>query len=279
MSLLSNAHTHTTYCDGKTPMPQMVQAAVELGFVSLGLSGHAHQGFDPDYSMATDTQAAYFAHGRALQRSCRDLRLWVGLELDAMADEPSRRMAFEQADFIIGSAHYLCSDYRGVPIAVDGDPAYLQRYVDDVFCGDGLAMAKAYFDMEVEALLRDRPHIIGHFDLVRKYAGELLLFSEDSAAYQKIALDALQRAFACGGVLEVNTGGMARGFLKTPYPTLPLLCAWREMGGRVTVTSDCHDARYLAFAHDAALALLKTAGFATVCRLGTGDDLWQEIAL
>ena len=42
MSLtLSSAHVHTTFCDGKTPAPEMAKAAFEKGFVSLGFSSHA----------------------------------------------------------------------------------------------------------------------------------------------------------------------------------------------------------------------------------------------
>ena len=38
MSVLSCAHVHTTYCDGKTPAAEMAKRAWELGFVSLGFS-------------------------------------------------------------------------------------------------------------------------------------------------------------------------------------------------------------------------------------------------
>ena len=164
-------------------------------------------------------------------------------------------------------------------MAVDGDPVLLRRYVDEVYHGDGLAMACDYFAIEVNALLRDRPQIIGHFDLLRKYAASLSLFDEADPAYRRLALSALERAFPCGGVLEINTGGMARGYLTTPYPTLELLCAWRELGGRITLTSDCHDRRYLAHAFPQAAALARQAGFRTALRLGTGTELWEEAEL
>lgn len=278
MSFASNAHTHSRWCDGADTILEMVEAARGLGFVSLGFSGHARQGFDPNYSMAPEAQASYFSELRALAGRC-GLRLWAGLELDALAHEDCRREALERADYVIGSAHYLCESYGGAPVAVDGDPALLRRYVDETYHGDGLAMARAYFAIEEEALLRDRPQIIGHFDLLRKYAARLSLFDEADPAYRRLALRALERAFPCGGVLEINTGGMARGYLPTPYPTLELLCAWREMGGRITLTSDCHDRRYLAHAFPQAAALARQAGFQTALRLGTGEALWEETEL
>ena len=257
----------------------MVEAARALGFVSLGFSSHARQGFDPAYSMAPDAQAGYFAELRALQGEPGLPRLWAGLELDALAHPDCRREAFAHADYVIGSAHYLCESYGGAPVAVDGDPVLLRRYVDEVYHGDGLAMARDYFAIEVNALLRDRPQIIGHFDLLRKYAARLSLFDEADPAYRRLSLSALERAFPCGGVLEINTGGMARGYLTNPYPTLELLCAWRELGGSITLTSDCHDRRYLAHAFPQAAALARQAGFRTALQLGVGTELWEETTL
>ena len=279
MTFVSNAHTHSRWCDGLDAIPDMVEAARALGFVSLGFSSHARQGFDPAYSMAPDAQAGYFAELRALQGEPGLPRLWAGLELDALAHPDCRREAFAHADYVIGSAHYLCESYGGAPVAVDGDPALLRRYVDETYHGDGLAMARAYFAIEEEALLRDRPQIIGHFDLLRKYAARLSLFDEADPAYRRLALSALEQAFPCGGVLEINTGGMARGYMTTPYPTLELLCAWRELGGSITLTSDCHDRRYLAHAFPQAVALARQAGFRTALRLGAGTKLWEETTL
>lgn len=279
MTFPSNAHTHSRWCDGLDAIPDMVEAARALGFVSLGFSSHARQGFDPAYSMAPDAQAGYFAELRALQGEPGLPRLWAGLELDALAHPDCRREAFAHADYVIGSAHYLCESYGGAPVAVDGDPVLLRRYVDEVYHGDGLAMARDYFAIEMKALLRDRPQIIGHFDLLCKYAARLSLFDEADPAYRRLALSALEQAFPCDGVLEINTGGMARGYLTTPYPTLELLCAWRELGGQITLTSDCHDRRYLAHAFPEAAALARQAGFRTALRLGVGNALWEETAL
>ena len=69
MSLtLSSAHVHTTFCDGKTPAPDMAKRAAEPGFVSLGFSSHAPQDFDPGYCIPPEREEAYKAHIRALGR-------------------------------------------------------------------------------------------------------------------------------------------------------------------------------------------------------------------
>ncbi len=275
MSLfLSNSHTHSIFCDGKNKPEEMIAAAKANGFVSLGFSGHANPGFASKWSMTPESQAQYVPAIRALQPSSQGVRIWCGAELDAMAT-PEALEKTRGLDYRLGSMHYFyAADHA--PQA-DGDPDVLKKYMDDEFCGDGIALAKRYYDILVEFVNREKPEIIGHFDLIRKWAGKMQLFDENSPEYRKVALDALERALPCGGVLEVNTGGIARGYLPTPYPTLELLTAWREMGGKVTITSDCHDCNNLTCAFDMAYDLIKQAGFKVIHRLGAGEALWDEV--
>ena len=54
MKILSNPHTHSLYCDGKSTIAEMADSARKLGFVSLGFSGHGHQNFDVRFSMSAE---------------------------------------------------------------------------------------------------------------------------------------------------------------------------------------------------------------------------------
>lgn len=120
MRFLSNAHTHSTFCDGKNPPEEMIRAAERLGFVSLGFSGHACQGFDWEYSMTAETQKSYLETVRALGRTAK-LRVWAGLEQDTAAPEALKAENRRAADYVIGSAHYVSLDFHGRTVAVDGD--------------------------------------------------------------------------------------------------------------------------------------------------------------
>ena len=164
MRFLSNAHTHSTFCDGKNPPEEMIRAAEKLGFVSLGFSGHASQGFDLEYSMTAETQRAYFETVRALGSAAK-LRVWAGLEQDTFAPDALKAENRRAADYVIGSAHYVSLNFHGRTVAVDGEPALLRQYIEEKCGGDALELARQYFDVHVSGLLRDRPDIIGHFDL------------------------------------------------------------------------------------------------------------------
>lgn len=160
MTFPSNAHTHSRWCDGADVIPAMVEAARALGFVSLGFSGHACQGFDPDYSMAPDVQAGYFAELRALQAAPEPgfPRLWAGLELDALAHPDCRRAAWCRS----GLPHRL----GALPVRKlrrrargrgPGDPCCCAAMWMRCTMATGLAMARDYFAIEITSLLRDRP--------------------------------------------------------------------------------------------------------------------------
>ena len=54
-----NLHTHTVYCDGKNTPEEMVTAAIELGFDTIGFSGHAPTKFNIDWDMDEEALKAY----------------------------------------------------------------------------------------------------------------------------------------------------------------------------------------------------------------------------
>ena len=87
MSFPSGCHTHSTHCDGKHSLMEMLTAARDLGFTSFGFSGHAAQGLDNGYSMTLQEQEKYFEEARTLRHLPGFPRAWAGLELDALAHE------------------------------------------------------------------------------------------------------------------------------------------------------------------------------------------------
>lgn len=282
MNFLSNAHTHSTYVDGRDSIPAMVRRAQELGFVSLGFSEHGYQGFDPDYSMSPEDRQSYLTELRSLQKAHGTLgiapKLYAGVEQDALTPQAAKDQNCRDFDYVIGSAHYLSDLEDGKKEAVDGPRDMLRRFVNEVFSGDATAMACAYYALLGKAIRADKPDIIGHFDVVRKHAAVIGL-DTCSSAYRRAALIAMEEAFHGCRLLEVNTGNIARGYDTLPYPADFLLDAWRELGGELTLTSDCHNAQDLDCAFAQILTMLKRKGFRQLLRLGTGESLWDTVEL
>ena len=47
MSYLQNLHTHSTYCDGKDTPEEIINAALDMGFDSVGFSSHSYMHYSP----------------------------------------------------------------------------------------------------------------------------------------------------------------------------------------------------------------------------------------
>uniref|UniRef100_S0DDV2 histidinol-phosphatase n=1 Tax=termite gut metagenome TaxID=433724 RepID=S0DDV2_9ZZZZ len=267
MTIPSNVHTHSTFCDGKNTPEEMVQAALALGFTGLGFSSHAPAPYDPTCPGVAD-EAAYTAHIRTLAaRYEGQIDIACGIEQDAMA--PVDAGAY---DYVIGSAHYLRPPGSEGPLSIDMDPQHLARLVQNWYGGDALAMVRDYYAVLAASVAQTRPTIVGHFDLVTKFNRHTPLFDEESAAYQSIALEALDAVLdaigSYGGMLEVNTGAMARGWRDAPYPAPFLLRHAAQRGARVILSSDSHSAQTLDFAFPAALRAICGAGFTRLAVYG-----------
>ncbi len=114
--MLTNFHTHTTFCDGKATAEDMVLSALETGFCSLGFSGHGYTPYDPRYCMK-DTEG-YIAEVKRLKEKYKnDIEIYLGIEEDSRS--PQCRRDF---DYVIGSCHYCESG--GILTPIDSSYAY-----------------------------------------------------------------------------------------------------------------------------------------------------------
>ena len=274
--ILSSAHVHTTFCDGRSTAEEMASTAYELGFVSLGFSSHAPQTFDFEYCIHPSREEEYKTEIRRIQQEYAGrMAVYLGIERDLYScADPSGY------DYFIASVHYL-EQPDGSFCSVDGPAEKLQRYVDEYCGGDGLKMAQQYYSVLRDYVIESRPAIIGHFDLVRYNNSRLHLYDEEDPAYRTMVLDVLQSVRKTDALLEVNTGGVARGYMSDPYPAPFILKAWKEWGGEVIICSDCHYAKLMDAAYDKAEELLLSVGYDHAVRLSRDPEkgMWETFSL
>ena len=75
------------------------------------------------------------------------------------------------------------------------------------------------------------------------------------------ALESLHAVADKMKVFEVNTGAIARGYRKSPYPAPFLLKEMKNLGCTVVLTSDCHDKNFLDCYYAESLAYIQSCGF------------------
>ena len=74
--------------------------------------------------------------------------------------------------------------------------------------------------------LEPETDIVGHFDLLTKFNERRCFFDEESPAYRRAALRAMEALVAAGKIFEVNTGAISRGYRSTPYPPGRCCARW-----------------------------------------------------
>lgn len=269
MKYLSNLHTHTPFCDGKNTAEEMVRHAIELGYESIGFSGHSYTPFDPEPSMSEKGTEEYAAEIIRLKGKYRGkIEIYLGIELDIF----SKKNDFP-FDYVIGSAHYLNMD--GNYVTVDDTYAIAESITNEYFGGDWLAYAEAYYATVKDVAEVTECDIVGHFDLVTKFNENSKCFDENSERYRAAAIDAMRHVMRRCNVFEVNTGAIYRKKRSTPYPAEFLLRELNKMGGEIVFSSDSHDAEGLGFRFEEAAETAKKCGFkyAKILRGGKFEDV------
>ncbi len=234
-----NYHTHTTYCDGRNTVREMVEAAIALGCPELGFSGHSYLSFDRSWVMSPEGTALYCRDVRQAAEEYRDrIRIYLGLEQDSFSAPPT-----EDFDYIIGSVH--CIPCGGEMLSVDESEETQRAEVERYFGGDYYAFCEAYYAELTHVYEKTHCDIIGHFDLVTKFNEGCRLFDTQHPRYRKAAQAALDELIKTPAIFEINTGAIARGYRTVPYPEQPWLQQLRDAGKRLLWNSDCHQASQL----------------------------------
>ncbi len=252
----SNLHTHTNFSDGADSVEANIKAALDAGFVSLGLSDHSYVE-QAGFGISSANADVYVAEVRRCAEKYRDrIEIFCGLELDA--DTEYRQ---ELYDYIIASVHFVNAGGQSIPVDLSRE---VQRdCIDRYFDSDEAKYAEAYFSSLVRHVERTKPDIVGHFDLLTKYNS----IDQTNVRYRRCALDAVHSIAESCRRFEVNTGAMARRLRTSPYPADFILRELLELGCTVTLSSDAHRAENIDYAFAQCAEYLRSLGFTRIDRL------------
>lgn len=251
--MLSNLHTHTTFCDGKSTPEQTVIKAIEKGFYSLGFSGHAYAPYGLDYCLK-DEDGYICEINRLKEKYKGQIEIYLGTEEDAY-----HLIDRSKYEYLIGSLHYVKVKNELLPI--DLGIECIGRILD-AFGGDVGAISENYYSKFAEYIRARRPDVVGHFDILTKYDEKLEYpVFLGNPEHDRIAETFISQLAKEGFLFEVNTGAIARRLRTAPYPCAKLLHAARRSGGSVILSSDCHNAQDLDCGFCEAKDLLKDIGF------------------
>lgn len=248
----------------KGTLRQVVERAVESGFTIYGLSEHCPRVrqrdlFQDEAAMTpTDLQSdfsAYIKEARALQNEFADrIELLVGFETETLPEsswlETMRGVqAQHDFDFFIGSVHSVRDTYVDYKAEITAALA--------LECGGWDALCIAYFEQVAELVGALTPPVVGHFDLVRRFRGNDVIF--DGSVWPSIER-ALEAVKASGALLELNSAPCRRQ-LGPVYPSPQILSRARAMDIPLTLSDDSHGAHDVGGGLESCVQAASEAGY------------------
>ncbi len=289
----TNYHTHTTWCDGKETPEQMIVKALEKKFDVLGFSSHAMYPFSTAWHICAGQMYSYAEEIRKLaQKYNSHIEILLGFEADyfPLLSSPAHSIYKDiQPHYLIGSVHYIFDEknvfkknpwHTGIPytcFTVDGSEEELAMGIRHVFRGNAKKAVQTYFSLQRDMITSSDFDIIGHIDVIRKRNNSLHFFSEQDSWYKRELEATAKLAAREGKIVEINTGGIARGCIDDSYPSLDFLKILRTYEVPICLNSDAHSAKDLDCAFEASCEKAKAAGYTE--RLYFTGGSWKACTL
>jgi len=239
------------YCDhGKGTLREIVAAAIERGYRTFGMTEHAPRYearhlYPEEAAMGWDiekVQRDFEAYARESAELVKKLdsasfHLLRGFEAEVVPQDRYGKLMNELRerhgfDYVVGSAHWVDG------MITDHSKEKFDEAADAH--GGQEALAVRYYEQVAEMVETIRPEVVGHLDVIRKYATprEAVETPRVQGA-ARAALDVIRRN---GCILDANTAGLRKG-QNAPYLAPWLLrMAVGEFGLGVCFGDDSHSA-------------------------------------
>lgn len=272
----STFHSHSRFDDGQEELEAYIESALAKGFSVFGFSGHAPLIFNSVWNMKQEYLEEYLQTANSLKEKYKNqIQIYTGLETDFYPGCTDWRNKYG-LDYTIGAVHFIKNEETGKYMPIDGSREEFENTLSD-YDHDIHALFMDYFGKIREMLLKMPPNIIAHLDVIRKNNAGNIYFREDDKIYQDEILKTLEIISLTDTIVEINTGGIARGYLTEPYPSRWILENCYDMGIHIMLNSDCHHPENIDFHYNESYAMLRDIGFKKQRILYNNE--WHDVSL
>lgn len=280
--ILSNFHSHCTFCDGRSTPEDFVKFAVSHSLRAYGFSSHAPLPFETFWNMSAGDMPEYLAEINRLKTKYKDkLEIYLGLEIDYLDESCNPSSPYYQQlplDYRIGSVHFLpvasplCEENM---VCIDGAFSDFKQSVETRFGGDIRKLATKFYDSSMKMVEAGGIDIVGHIDKVYMNGGRYDESLIHEPWYRKMFLSLLDLIAEKGLIVEINTKNLNRNHQTFPHlDYIPMLL---ERKIPVMVNADTHLPDLVDSGLHEARQLLKGIGFRTTRELV--KERWEDIPM
>lgn len=275
--MITNYHTHCAFCDGKLMPEDYVLSAVKKGFTSIGFTSHAPVLFETDWTMKPTNLPIYIDLINSLKGKYKnEIQIYTGLETDYYPGCKDYR-DYPGVDYTIGAIHFIYDEKNRKYMALDGSIDEFIETLDITFNGDIQALVEVYYDLLREMLKTHTPDILAHLDVIKKNNINNQFFIETDSWYRKQVEELLKIVKKNNVIVEVNTGGISRGYTTDVYPSSWILRLMKQMDIPLVLNSDAHHPDWIDTYYNNALDIIKKSGYTHERILYDGH--WQDVIL
>ncbi|MGN0343935.1 MAG: histidinol-phosphatase HisJ family protein [Lachnospiraceae bacterium] len=251
--MLWDTHMHCRFSgDSEADPEDMIKAARAAGLDGICFTDHLDYDFpsDPPDLFVLDTEA-YELSGHALSDKYKDIfPVLHGIETGV---QPHLHKKLHEVVCTHDYDQVICSSH-----VIDGQDPYYKTF----FAGREEHEAyRRYFESILENLKEFSDFdVYGHIDYVVRYGPNTNRFYSYNA-YADVLDAILKKLIDMGKGIEINTGGFKYG-LGHPNPCEDILKHYRSFGGEIiTIGSDAHEPKHVAYDFKKVPAILREAGF------------------
>ncbi|MDH6304159.1 HisJ family histidinol phosphate phosphatase [Parabacteroides sp. PF5-5] len=278
--LLSNYHSHCTFCDGRSAPEDFVKFAVSKGFSTYGFSSHSPLPFETFWNMSDTDLPEYLAEIERLRKKYEDkLKIYVALEIDYLDETFNASIPYFKElplDYRIGSVHFLPISKELTEanmVCIDGSFEDYKNAVNTHFGGSIRKLAERFYDSAMKMVEAGGIDIVGHIDKVYMNGQRIDSSLIDAPWYKDLFISCLDLIAEKGIMVEINTKNMSRK--GETFPHVNYLSLLKERNIPVLVNSDCHFPDLVNDGRSEAFQLLKETGFRTTRELINGK--WNDV--
>ncbi len=245
---LVDYHNHTALCGHATgTVEEYIDAAITRGLSEIGFSDHAPlpEELREGITMRDDQPEEYLTsiQSHALKYKTR-IAVRTGFEVDFPLHNTFDQRYFTdpRIDYLIGSCHFIDGWAFDHPSFIDG---FSKRDIDDIY--------SQYYEIMKDLIFSEHFHIIGHFDLVKKFGHRAKKdFSKE--------ISALFNGTRHSTAVEINTAGLRKP-VQEIYPSKDIISLLFSLNVPVTLGSDSHSPDEVGYEFGSAVEMLKHAGY------------------
>ena len=262
----ADGHLHSFFSfDGKASMAEMAAGAFARDLSTITMTEHFSVcSFDPSYQVLEYEN--YSREISILQNQYQGkMEILKGMEIGEPHVQKQDITTFLQdkrLDIIIGSLHNIGQ----LKLRQTMEGKERRQIYQDYF--DALLLMVQEGDMDV----------IGHFDLMKRYA-YTYIGGYEFLEFEEIIREILSVMVTRGIGLEINTSGWEQTVGEC-FPTMEIMCLYRQLGGEIiTIGSDAHTPHRIGSGFDRVVQMLQAFQFSYYCSYKNRQPeflLWRE---